>query len=89
MSNLLTSVIAIRGANHEVSEIDGKTMREIRRRLKETPELVEAYIVWRCAVDPKYATEDAAAAEPQAVLKAISEEAFRLSALETDGGKNG
>ena len=87
MSDLLTSVVAIRGVNYEVSEIDGKTMREVRKRLKDTPETVEAFLSFKCSVKPAFASENEAAAASHLVLKMISEEAFRLSTTE-DAAKN-
>jgi hypothetical protein len=85
---LLTNKIEIRGTTYEVSEIDGKTMREIRKRLKETDasrpqaESVETYLAWRCTVSPPFASEADAANAPHLVVKLISEEAFRLSTPE-------
>jgi len=80
MSELLTNAITVRGVTYTVKEISGRHMREIRKRLKDAPETVEAYMAWAFAVEPKFASEQAAADEPHAILKAISEEAFRLSA---------
>ena len=79
MSDLLSNTIEIRGVPYEVREIDGKTMREVRKRIKETPETVEAYIAWKCGLSPAFASEQAATEAPHLVLKLISEEAFRLS----------
>ena len=88
MSDLLTNTIEIRGLPYEVREIDGKTMREVRKRLKDAPESVEAFLAWKCAVTPPFATEAEAANAPHLVLKLISEEAFRLSTAEGEGPKN-
>jgi hypothetical protein len=89
MSELLTNTVTVRGATYTVREISGRHMREIRKRLKDAPETVEAYMAWACTVDPKFASEQACADEPHAILKAISEEAFRLSSTKDgDEGKN-
>jgi hypothetical protein len=90
MSSLVANTITVRGVSYEVREISGRIMREIRKRLKDQPETVEAFMAWACTVEPKFASESAAADEPHAILKAISEEAFRLSAAPPaeDGAKN-
>lgn len=87
MSELLTNTIEIRGLPYEVREIDGKTMREVRKRIKDAPETVEAYITWKCAVSPPFATEAEAANAPHLVLRLISEEAFRMSSPPIDRRK--
>jgi hypothetical protein len=79
MSTLLTNTITVRGVAYEVREINGRTMREVRKRIKDQPETVEAFLAWACTVEPKFASESVAADEPHLVLKSISEEAFRLS----------
>jgi len=86
MSTLLTNTITVRGATYTVREINGRHMREIRKRLKDQPETIEAYLAWACTEEPKFASESAAADEPHAILKAISEEAFRLSAPAAEEG---
>lgn len=86
---LLSNTITVRGVSYQVREISGRIMREVRKRLKDQPETVEAFLVWACTVDPKFASESAAADEPHALLKAISEEAFRLTnTVEEDVEKN-
>jgi hypothetical protein len=77
---LLTNTIAVREVSYVVREINGRHMREVRKRLKDSPETIEAYLAWACTVSPPFASESAAADEAHAVLKALSEEAFRLSA---------
>lgn len=84
MSELLTSKIEIRGATYEVREIDGKTMREVRKRVKDQPETVEAYLAFKCTVSPPFESEAVAANAAHLALKLISEEAFRLSSAEAD-----
>jgi hypothetical protein len=88
MSALVSNRIPVRGVSYEVSEISGRIMREVRKRLKDQPETVEAFIAWACTLDPKFASESAAADAAHAVLKAISEEAFRLTNEIEDGAKN-
>lgn len=87
MSNLLTNVVTIRGVDYTVSEIDGKTMRGTRQRIKDSPEQVEAFVAWRCTLAPPFKSEDDALGAPHAILKAISEEAFRLSKIEEGAGE--
>lgn len=82
MSELLTNTVEIRGESYVVREIDGKTMREIRKRLKDSPETVEAFLAWKCTVSPPFKSEAEAADTSHLVLKLISEEAFRLSTAE-------
>lgn len=82
MSTLQTNTIFVRGQSYVVSEINGRTMREVRKRLKDQPETVEAFLAWACTMEPKFASESVAVDAAHAVLKAISEEAFRLSAPE-------
>lgn len=78
-SALLTNTITVRGVAYEVSEINGRVMREVRKRLREQQtETVEAYLAFACTVEPKFASEAAAAAEPHMILKAIADEAYRL-----------
>lgn len=78
-SALLTNTITVRGMAYEVSEINGRVMREVRKRLREQQtETVEAYLAFACTVEPKFASEAAAAAEPHMILKAIADEAYRL-----------
>jgi hypothetical protein len=79
MSELVSNVILVRGLSYTVREINGRTMREVRKRLRDSPETVEAFLAWACTVEPKFASESAATDEPHLLLKAISEEAFRLS----------
>jgi len=79
MSGLIESTVSVRGTVYTVREISGRHMREVRKRLKDSPETVEAYLAWACTVDPKFASEQAAADESHLVLKLLSEEAFRLS----------
>jgi hypothetical protein len=88
MSELLTNAIKVRGVLYTVREINGRTMREVRKRLKDQPETVEAFLAWACTEDPKFASESAAADEPHAILKALSEEAFRLSTAAEGDAKN-
>lgn len=90
MSTLLTNTITVRGVAYEVREINGRTMREVRKRIKDAPETVEAFLAWACTVEPKFASEQAAADESHLVLKALSEEAFRLSTepVPEEGAKN-
>lgn len=88
MSNLLTNVITVRGVNYTVSEIDGKTMRGARQRIKDAPVELEGFVAFHCAKEPKFVSEAEALAAPHAILKAISEEAFRLSNAESEGAKN-
>lgn len=85
MSELLTSTVKVRGVSYEVREISGRIMREVRKRLKDSPETVEAFLAWACTLNPKFASETAAADEPHFILKAISEEAFRLSSAPAEG----
>ena len=85
--SLVSNTIEIRGASYVVSEIDGKTMREIRKRLKDSPETVEAFLAWKCTVTPSFKNEAEAADTSHLVLRLISEEAFRLSTAE-GGPKN-
>ena len=91
---LLTNTITVRGVTYEVREINGRIMREVRKRLKDSPETVEAFVAWACTVEPKFASESVAGDESHAVLKQLSEEAFRLSAApkpeppEEEGAKN-
>src|ERR1700691_5571227 len=82
MSDLLTNTITVRGVAYTVREINGRTMREVRKRLKDQPETIEAFIAWACTEEPKFASESAAVDVAHAILKAISEEAWRLSAPE-------
>jgi hypothetical protein len=82
-TTLLTNVISIRGEDYEVREIDGKTMREVLKRVKDAPETVQGYIAWKCSVRPAFENEGAAANAPHLVLRLISEEAQRLSTPET------
>lgn len=79
MSDLLESKVTIRGVEYTVREINGRHMREVRKRLKDAPESVEAYLAWACTIEPKFASESAAVDAPHLVLKTLSEEAFRLS----------
>lgn len=87
MSTLLTNTITVRDVTYTVQEISGFHMREVRKRLKERPESIEAYLAWVCTVSPKFASENAAIDEPHFILKAVSEEAFRLSAPPVDRHK--
>jgi hypothetical protein len=77
--SLVTNTITFRNVSYEVREINGRTMREVRKRLKDQPETVEAFLAWACTVEPKFASEQAAADESHLLLKVLSEEAFRLS----------
>jgi hypothetical protein len=79
MSGLIEGSVTIRDVTYTVREISGRHMREVRKRLKDSPETVEAYLAWACTIEPKFASESAAADESHLVLKTISEEAFRLS----------
>ena len=86
MSTLVSNTITFRDVSYEVREISGRIMREVRKRLKDQPETVEAFLAWACTVDPKFASETAAADESHALLKAITEEAYRLSTVSTEEG---
>lgn len=89
MSDLLTNVITIRGVNYTVSEINGKTMRHTRALIKDSPPEVEAFVAFNCCVEPKWKSLEEALAAPHIILKAISEEAFRLSRDDEGEAKNG
>lgn len=84
MSNLRTNTITIRGEPYVVQEMSGKVMAGARKLISDDQAKfrMEAWVTWQCCVTPKYASEDAAAAEPQAVIDAVSAEAFRLSKAE-------
>jgi hypothetical protein len=77
--SLLEGSVTIRGVAYTVREISGRHMREVRKRLKDAPETVEAYLAWACTTEPKFASEQAAADESHLVLKTLSEKAFELS----------
>ena len=77
--SLLEGSVTIRGVAYAVREISGRHMREVRKRLKDAPETVEAYLAWACTIEPKFASEQAAADESHLVLKSLSEKAFELS----------
>lgn len=79
---LLENTIPIRDVAYTVREISGRHMREVRKRLRDEPETVEAYLAWACTTEPKFASESAAADESHLVLKILSEEAFRLSNMQ-------
>lgn len=85
MSKLLSNTITVRGVSYTVKEISGRHMREVRKRLKDAPETVEAYLTWACTAEPPFASESVAVDEPHFVLKCISEEAFRLSTAAEEG----
>jgi len=87
MSNLLTNVVTIRGVAYTVSEINGKVMRTTRQLIKDNNVEVEGFVAFHCCVEPKWAKLDEALAAPHAILKAISEEAFRLSQVEAGDGE--
>ncbi len=89
MSDFLTSTIMIRGQPFVVRELDGKTMAESRRVLAEDKSRLEAYVAWKCCVDPKYQNEQALLDLPQIFCDKISEEAFRLTKLVEEPEKNG
>jgi hypothetical protein len=80
--SLITNTIKVRGKDYLVSEMDGKTMAEVRKRLASDSEKIglEAFMAFKCCLDPKFASSEAAAAESHFVSKAISDEAFRLTA---------
>lgn len=81
MSELLTSTIEIRNSPYTVREMTGKEMQQVRKFvLSETEKFrVQTYVAFICSVSPKYATEAEAAADSQAVVAALSAEAFRLT----------
>lgn len=79
MNMLLQNTITVRDVSYTVREISGRHMREVRKRLKDAPETVEGYLAWACTVSPPFASEGATVDEPHFILKAITEEAFRLS----------
>jgi len=87
MSGLLTNVITIRGVDYTVSEINGKVMRTTRELIKDRNVEVEGFVAWHCCVNPKWQKLEDALAAPHAILKAISEEAFRLSQAEAGDGE--
>jgi hypothetical protein len=77
--SLLEGSVEIRGVTYTVREISGRHMREVRKRLKDAPETVEAYLAWACTIEPKFASESVAADESHLVLKTLTEKAFALS----------
>lgn len=92
MSALLTNVISIRSEDYEVSEIDGKTMKVMRKLLtgdNEAKEEVEPRIALACCVKPKFKTMDELLALPSFVISQIANEAYRLSGLGSAEPKNG
>lgn len=82
--SLITNSITVRGKTYTVSEMDGKTMAEVRKRLASDSEKggLESFMAFKCCVEPKFANIEAAAAESHFVSKAISDEAFRLTAFD-------
>ncbi len=87
MSEFLTSTITIRGQPYVVKELDGRTMAESRRIIADDKARLEAFVTWKCAVDPKFASEAEVMALPQIFADKISEEAFRLTKAD-DSTKN-
>jgi hypothetical protein len=81
VSELLTSAIEIRNSAYTVREMTGKEMQAVRKMILSDSEKfrVQAYVASICCVSPKFANEQEAANASQAVLKAISDEAFRLT----------
>jgi hypothetical protein len=88
MSELLTNTITIRGQAFLVKELDGKTMAESRRVLAEDKARLEAYVAWKCTVDPKFASEADVLALPQIFADKLSAEAFRLTNSDDSTPKN-
>jgi len=87
MSDLLTNVVTIRGVAYTVSEINGKVMRSTRKLIKDNAAEVEGFVAFHCCLEPKWKSLDDALAAPHAILKTISEEAFRLSQAEDGAGE--
>ena len=88
MSGLLQNTITVRGESYVVQEMDGRTMAEARRIMEDDKARLEAFVTWKCCVDPKFASEAEVLAQPQIVADKVSAEAFRLTKAD-DAEKNG
>jgi hypothetical protein len=87
--NFLTNTIQIRGKPYVVGEMDARTMADVRKMLETEKWRVEAFVAFRCGIDPKFASEAEVSKLPQIVADKISEEAFRLTKLDETEVKNG
>lgn len=90
MSTFRTNTIVVRGESYTVQEMSGLVMAGARKLISDEKEKfrMEAWVAWKCCLTPKFESEDAAAKEPQAIVDAISSEAFRLSKAD-DAPKEG
>jgi hypothetical protein len=87
-SEFRESNITIRGKLYRVRELDARTMAEVRRLIDAEKWRVEAFVTWKCCIDPPFASEKAALEEPHIVVDKVSSEAFRLS-KEDEGDTKG
>jgi hypothetical protein len=75
------NTITVRGKSYLVRELSGADMIGVRKLIA-TPETkvhLEAFVAWKCCLEPKFETQQKTADSlPFTVMKAISEEAFRL-----------
>lgn len=75
------NTITVRDKPYLVRELSGADMIGVRKLIA-TPETkvhLEAFVAWKCCLEPKFKTQqETADSLPFTVMKAISEEAFRL-----------
>ena len=91
MSALLTNVISIRSEDYTVSEIDGKTMKQVRKLLagdEMGKQDIEPLVALTCCVSPKIKNMEELLTMPSFVIMRISTEAFRLSGIGGADEKN-
>jgi hypothetical protein len=89
MATLITRPIIVRGETYEVSELDGKTMAQVRTQVKSGSEETDLFIAFKALVNPKPKSKEDLAAWPNLVVKSIAAEAMRLTAAEDPDAKPG
>lgn len=70
--------VVFRGTTYVVSEIDGKTMKAVRKMLADSPHDIPVFVVATCTRSPRLSIADADAL-PYAAVKLISDKSFEMT----------